>query len=705
MAYIRKQQVAEIINNRPPDTTPEEIVVALRQQGHQLEGYIDTTEAEPKEKGLLSRAITGLANITGVKKLAEGTAAAINAPRNQQLQAQAAAQTEKTRTDLIEAIRKNKAQGKSTERLETALLQLNDSSTETTQRFNQLADLGVSNRDVVGSAIKTVGTIASFGTYGAGAKGATSFSRLRNVPGAPALTSATTKIRGAVEGAKAGMKVGAKSGSIFGALQGFGTGIEDEEAGVGQVIGSAVGGAAAGGIAGAAVGGLVGAVGGVVQARNNFRRALEEKVGNTNTPFVQRIKKAAEETADELKDSVDEVRAIKIQNQAKEAGETVVERAGTPSAEAALFKRDPKTGKIIDDIDAKRLIQVTGLEDGDVAMIKSGTAKDRLEYKKMLDIADELKDNPALIAQKKPTQVAGKNALTKIRAVQAEKNEAGRNIGKLVREKLADKTLKTDNVYTKWVDDLAEDGVTITDKGKINFKGSRYEDVKGAQDLILKAHKKAIQLRGSTNAVKAHNFKAQLDELVDYGNSEGGLSGSATRLVKGLRKGIDSQLDEGFTVYKTANQRYADASTALKRIESLVGKKTMQADDVVIERKLGQVLQRLFSNTETTALDLTTTLDDVTAKLGIVSDDTITNQAYFARLLEDIYGAPKNSMAGRVAQGVGESAQKFDGIRRLAKAPLETAVNTTLDVWDAGKIEKADALRKYIEQLIAQSAK
>ncbi len=39
MAVLSKQQVIQIIQNAPQGTTPEGIVAALRQQGHQLEGY------------------------------------------------------------------------------------------------------------------------------------------------------------------------------------------------------------------------------------------------------------------------------------------------------------------------------------------------------------------------------------------------------------------------------------------------------------------------------------------------------------------------------------------------------------------------------------------------------------------------------------------------------------------------------------------
>ena len=42
MAYITKQKLIEIINNRPPGTTPEGIIAGLKEKGHQLEDYPET---------------------------------------------------------------------------------------------------------------------------------------------------------------------------------------------------------------------------------------------------------------------------------------------------------------------------------------------------------------------------------------------------------------------------------------------------------------------------------------------------------------------------------------------------------------------------------------------------------------------------------------------------------------------------------------
>lgn len=51
MAYLTKNKVKEIIQNAPPGTSPAGIVSSLRQQGHVLEGYVDST-GQTQKKGI-----------------------------------------------------------------------------------------------------------------------------------------------------------------------------------------------------------------------------------------------------------------------------------------------------------------------------------------------------------------------------------------------------------------------------------------------------------------------------------------------------------------------------------------------------------------------------------------------------------------------------------------------------------------------------
>lgn len=74
MANLSKNQVIQILNNRPPGTSQEGIIAALRQKGHILEGYPTETEVGakvPQQKTPLSltgRFFEGLSGVLGGAK-------------------------------------------------------------------------------------------------------------------------------------------------------------------------------------------------------------------------------------------------------------------------------------------------------------------------------------------------------------------------------------------------------------------------------------------------------------------------------------------------------------------------------------------------------------------------------------------------------------------------------------------------------------
>jgi len=793
MAYLTKTQVEKILAEAPPGTTPGGVVSALRKQGHQLEGYAeqnrpDPNAVDPEERGLLEKAVYALGNFTGVTALGKGIAAGINKNRNQGILEQGNKQTDQSRNSLIKAIQKNRTEGKDTSRLENALAQLEEGGRIFNADMRDMADLGVSNRDVIGSAVRTAGTIASFGSYGAGAAGAQTGARLRNVAGGAKAVTATSVGRGILQGAKAGAKVGAKSGSIFGGLQSLGLGIQDEEKGVGAVAAQTAGGVVAGGITGGIFGTLIGGATGGYQARQNFKAELDKLVPESNTPYVKNIQQASKEVAEELGDG-EEVRLLQARNSIKasealpiddaiKAGDitpdqiysdptnkilqpdfakgrvldvrlklnavqpglgddfaagidvnattyddivsaglnkldeiqTTVEKGGKASAAAAPYKVDPKTGKIVSDVDAKTLMRTTGLPADDIAVMKSGTKADKAKFKEMLEVAQGGADDPLARVTKRPETVAGKTALDRIKAIRGIQDDAGAGIDRAVRTELASKKLNTQPVYQKWVESLAEEGIDVLDDGTIKVTpDSRFYKVPGAEKVLKDAQLRAVRLNGATTpASRANTVKNQLDELLDFGNNQDtGLSGAASRLAKGLRHNTDELLDNTYPAYNKANQRYAITKTALGDIESVLGKNYAkeiglgEASDELVAQRLGTLLRRLHSQAPESAVRLVNALDETAFKLDLPVNESVTTQSYFATIVNNLYpeNTPRNSLAGQVQLGT-EGAGRFKAIRNFAQSPIGNTVNAALDVVEGDPSIKQAALEKYIEQLL-----
>lgn len=104
-----------------------------------------------KQKGL----IKSVGSFLGMEEFGKGIAATLNKSSLQKLQSESMAQTSSIQDELISAIKSNREKGLDTTRLEAALGESVKSSQETAQKFGELEDLGVSNREVAGSAIQT----------------------------------------------------------------------------------------------------------------------------------------------------------------------------------------------------------------------------------------------------------------------------------------------------------------------------------------------------------------------------------------------------------------------------------------------------------------------------------------------------------------------------------------------------------------------
>lgn len=143
---------------------------------------------------------------------------------------------------LIEAIRKNRAIGKDTTKLEASLKALTGGIAETGDNANDLYTEGITNKQVVGDALQLGTTV---GTIGA-------------LPGAA--KSAVVK-PGIVKGAIAGAKTGAKLGAATGAATGFAQGLKKDKS-IADSFRESFETAIVGGLTGSVIGGVTGGVSG-----------------------------------------------------------------------------------------------------------------------------------------------------------------------------------------------------------------------------------------------------------------------------------------------------------------------------------------------------------------------------------------------------------------------------------------------------------
>lgn len=254
---ISKQQLKQIIKNKPLGTSERAIVEGLVMRGYNLEGMdpmvtsayraerqtpqiVAGNQFEQKPKGFWAKARDFAANIVGGKKLAEGAGLALAAPEVQQTLSDTLQSLYKTEGDLMQRIKEKTAKGEDTTRMEAVLKLHKEEIKRAEDSQKDFVDVLPTSRQVIGSAARLAGT-------------AIAAPLAKAVGGAMGVGRATTIGAGAIRGAGAG----AVTGGIEGAIQGAGLAAEEDKT-TGEIIRGGVAGAATGVAAGALVGAVAG---------------------------------------------------------------------------------------------------------------------------------------------------------------------------------------------------------------------------------------------------------------------------------------------------------------------------------------------------------------------------------------------------------------------------------------------------------------
>lgn len=690
MTQEQKQQIAQqmakkrlVMGDTGFKTYLSKIESAIPQRQQQrLDDITTETASVDKPKGVLGF----LGRVTGVEGLGRGIAAAINAPQEEKLRNEMLTQNEQTTTDLIEAIKKGRAEGRDVTRLEQELQRFSGEANARMQGMAQRADLGVSNRDVIASAIRTVGTIASAGTFGGGATG-----KLSTVT-APQLTTATTLGRGSLQGAVQGLKTGAQSGAIFGGVSGVASGVEEGKGILGTAFEAAKQ-ATGGAVLGGAVGTIAGGVGGAFQARSNRKQELISLLSQS--------------------DNVDDaLKSTKLTTVADDFLEQPVTTQKTPSKSSAGFKLEGKN--VVTDKPAQKLLK-QGIDETDVAIMQSMSPADRAAAKKMVSIAKEVSETG--LPTKRQQEVVGQAFMKRAKDVENLNRSAGGQIDDIARTKLAGQKVNAGKATDQFFNQLERDGVDIDalrlaqTKEEIAqaFEGSSYEGLDTVQRTVKTVLKRVDpDLAGADmDGLALHRAKRFIDNQVTYGKNAEGLVGDAERLLKGLRSNIDDVLDTTFPDYNVANTQYRDTIEALDEMRRLIGRDFVGSGDIA-NLRAGEVMNRLLGQASAKPLSAVQNLENTALKYGIKYDDSILKQVRFADLLDDIYETvPKGSLQGRVAGGVAQGVDQGVGfMNRLRQGGLISAsIDTAGDIAKSAAGITPEARQKAIEEFLGLATK
>jgi hypothetical protein len=343
-----------------------------------------------------------------------------------------------------------------------------------------------------------------------------------------------------------------------------------------------------------------------------------------------------------------------------------------PQKSLALYTAEG-AGKVKGDKIAKEAVR-QGFDQGVIAAVKGATKLDRRKMAEMVKIMQKGKEDALFAAKNRPSDVAGKSLLERVKHVKKVNRNAGKqldSVAKSLRGQKVDSSVPIDNFMAN----LEDMGVTINNQLQPVFKGSDVEGLAAPERAIKNIVKRLTSGKPGTppDAFELHRMKRFIDETVTYGKAGEGLAGKTEGILKQLRADLDKTLDARFHRYDKVNTQYSDTIGALDELQAVAGKK-MDLFGENADKATGTLLRRLMSNAQSRVnlVDAVDVMESTAKKYGGKFNDDISTQMLFADDLDSVFGAvAKTSLQGDVIKGVKTGVERATGGRGVVATALD----------------------------------
>lgn len=254
-----------------------------------------------------------------------------------------------------------------------------------------------------------------------------------------------------------------------------------------------------------------------------------------------------------------------------------------------------------------------GFDEGVIAAVKGAAPSDKFDMLKMLDTFEKGKKNQLFAAKNRPTDIIGDRVVKTFNEVKKANKKAGADIDKAARS-LKGRKVDSAPIGDRFVTELADMGVGVSDDMKLIFKGSDVEDLPNVERTLSTVFRRMTGDK-APDAYELHRMKRFIDEQVSYGKAGEGLTGKSESVLKSLRRDIDNVLDDNFKEYDKANTMYADTIQAIDDIQSVAGRK-MDLTGENANKALGTLMRRVLSNAQSrvNVVDAVSSLDEIARK-------------------------------------------------------------------------------------------
>ncbi|MEE9304389.1 MAG: hypothetical protein V3U84_11500 [Thiotrichaceae bacterium] len=403
------------------------------------------------------------------------------------------------------------------------------------------------------------------------------------------------------------------------------------------------------------------------QAKRN-RRLIDEAT-DLPTPELQ---KALDKKGLDFGAVEDDIRTLPAvfgdKSPAKVVDEIIISKLKEGSTADALFNlKIGKGGTAIKDIVGEEALK-QGFQKGDITAAKTAGQPTKREMRKMLKMKRQIHADSSKALDFRPTDVVGDNTMQRFKFIRANANRLRLELDDIAkRAPSSDKKLIESDATGGFLRGRAIDPVRVSDSffggldelgvefdqstapPKLNFKNSQISEDKTSQ-RIIKSVSNILAKGGEVDALKAHQFKRQLDTMLDFNKkSAAGLTDTGKKFAKTIRRALNDSIRDVSPRYAKINDELSASLDAMDSFDKALGGIDAFADNADVA--VGQTLRRLLSNAQSRAnLDTAlTNLDDVAQDMGGSFDTDIRRLILFNNTLDDRFGATaKGSFKGEI---------------------------------------------------------
>ena len=349
---------------------------------------------------------------------------------------------------------------------------------------------------------------------------------------------------------------------------------------------------------------------------------------------------------------------------------------------ASVFIQGPKgSEKIIPDQLAENYIRQGG-RPGIVAAIKAGSDADRRAGLQMMDLYKAIQSNEEKRALLRPTDVIGRTIDERVKFLVDSQNKSGQEIDRIANDVMKKQPVNYWPAISEFEAALDKLGIKTMDitrggvkKRVVSLRGSDVEGDAGASKILNTVLRRMFETDAPKTAFDVHRLKRYLDTQINYGpRRANALTAQAERVIKDLRRGLNSALGKQFPEYAAANAQYADSIGALNDFQKSIGSQ-IDLESENADKSLGTASRKLLSNysSRVSLMDSLDLMEQVASSYGLNIKDSVINQVIVANEIDRMFGTTADTSLKGIMQNVerGVDIARSDALTAALKIAKE----------------------------------